>query len=126
MLEEGSAAVGAALKIILYATEAQPALMGVRAIVAAYVRLSVSFGLRTGPKMYGSYLRKTLLKDLPGGGGGRVFSAGGINHPSGGRKKKNEWARPVPKAAEEPWDSCRPILGTSRPFSNRFGPFWGF
>ena len=77
--------------------------------------------------MYGNHLRKTLLKGLPGGGGGRVFSAGeGLTPPSGGRKKKIEWARLVPKAPEEPWDSRGPILRTWRPFSTHFGPFVGF
>ena len=37
--------------------------------------------------MYGSHLRKTLLKGLPGGGGGRVFSAGGVNPPAVAGKK---------------------------------------
>ena len=41
-------------------------------------------------------------------------------------EKKIEWARPVPKAPEEPWDSCGPILRNWRPFSTNFEPFWGF
>ena len=86
---------------------------------------SLAFGEASG--MYGSRLRKTLLKGLPGdGGGGRDFSAGGGLTPAAVAEKKIEWARPVPKAPEEPWDSRGPILRTWRPFSIHFGSFLGF
>ena len=72
----------------------------------------------------GTTLGKRYLRVYPAAAVA-CFRLGGVNPPSGGRKKKIEWARPVPKAPEEPWDSRGPILRTWRPFSTHFGSFLG-